>query len=422
MSLKVWCLSTVLLSLVCVPDLDAADWPRFRGPAGAGVSLETGLPVEWSATRNVAWKAPLPGPGASSPIVLGGRVFLTSYDGYGVSETSPGKPDDLERRVLCLDREDGRVLWNKKVKSVLPAQPYEGFLTEHGFASSTPACDGERLYVFFGRSGLLAFDLDGRQLWQADLGSGKNGWGSATSPVLYDDLVIVNAFVESRSLVGVNKTTGEIAWRLEGLARSWSTPALVETAAGKTELVISMQGALWGVDPKSGKRLWTCRGIDDYVCPSLVASDGVVFAIGGRRGAALAVRAGGRGEVSDSHLVWEAKAGSNVPSPVFYNGHLYWVDHRGLAYCLDAATGEIVYRQRLPQAGRVYASVIEADGRLYAVTRERGTFVIAARPQFELLAHNDLSPDASLFNASPAVSGGHLFLRSNEALYCIGPK
>jgi outer membrane protein assembly factor BamB len=202
--------------------------------------------------------------------------------------------------------------------------------------------------------------------------------------------------------------------------RSWNTPVLVDVAGGRQELAVSVKGAILGFDPESGEQLWNCDGIDDYVCPSVVAESGVVYAIGGRTAMALAVRAGGRGDVTDSHQVWTAKAGSNVSSPVVREGHLYWVSDRGMAYCLSAKDGTVVYQERLPDnPGRVYASVTLGDGKLYAVTRENGTYVLAARPDFEVLAHNKLDDD-SIFNASPAVSEGQLLLRSDRYLYCIG--
>ena len=400
----------------------AADWPGFRGADGSGRSADVGLPESWSASEHILWKTELPGAGASSPIVVGDRLFLTCYSGYGVDPNDPGDPEKLKRHVLGLSRRDGRVLWKHEPPSRLPAQEYEGFLTEHGYASSTPVCDGKRLYVFFGRSGLFAYDLDGKPLWHAEVGDGKHGWGSAASPVVFEGLVIVNAFVESRSLIALDGESGKEVWRLGGLSRSWSTPIVVAAADGSPELVLSMQGQVWGVDPTSGERLWTCEGIDDYVCASPVSKGDVVYVIGGRRGRALAIRVGGRGDVTDTHLIWQADVGSNVPSPVVWGDHLYWVDHRGLAYCLDAATGEVVYRERLRGAGRVYASPVVADGRLYAVTRERGTFVVAASPEFELIGVNDLSPDASIFNASPAVADRTIYLRSNRAVYAIGSR
>jgi outer membrane protein assembly factor BamB len=404
---------------LCTPATGAADWPQFRGPGGLGTSGEKDLPTTWKGAKDLAWKAELPGPGGSSPVIVGDRVFVTCYSGYGTDKG--GDPADLRCRLLCLDRQGGAVKWAREVPKE-PEARYDGFIAQHGYASSTPACDGERVYVFFGKPGVFAFDLDGKQLWKASVGTGTHDWGSAASPVLYKDLVIVNAAVESGALVALNKTTGERFWKHAGVEQSWGTPALVEAKGGKRELVLSMLGKVVGLDPDNGKELWQCGGINDYICPSVVAGDGVVYAIGGRSATALAVRAGGRGDVTETHRLWTQNVGSNVTSPVLVGEHLYWVSDSGTAYCLKAATGDKEYNERLRGAGVVYASAVAADGKLYVVSRENGTFVLAARPKFEVLAHNTLPDDRSIFNGSPAVSNGQLFLRSDRYLYCIGKK
>ena len=404
------------LTLLCL----AADWPNFRGPDGLGVSHEPGLPAMWSNSENVVWRTLLPGPGTSSPIVIGERVFVTCYSGYGLDEANPGDPSQLVRHVVCLARDGGEILWQQDLLAELPEQLYQGFLALHGYASSTPATDGERVFAFFGRGGVMAFDLEGTLLWQSSVGNGLDKWGSATSPVLFENLVIINAYVESGALVALDRQTGDEVWRASGLGRSWSTPVLVELQAGEHEVVVSAEGLLFGFHPRTGERLWSCEGVQDYVCPTPLASQGIVYAIGGRRGTALAVRAGGRGDVTDTHVVWKERGGSNVSSPVIYGEHLYWVSDAGIAHCLAATTGETVYRTRIDGTGRVYASVVAADDKLYAVSRENGTFVLAAQPEFKLLSHNQLADDPSVFNASPAVSRGQLLLRSNRYLYCIG--
>ncbi len=395
----------------------AEHWPGFRGPGGLGVSTARGLPLKWSGKENVAWKTDLPGPGGSSPVVWNDRIFVTCYSGYGLDESDPGEPAELKRHLLCLSRADGRILWDRAVQGAA-AVPYGGFQARHGYASSTPATDGAHVYVFFEKEGVLAFDFDGKQVWQADVGQQKHNWGSGTSPVLFENLVIVNASVESRSLVALDKTNGKEVWRARGMQSAWNTPLLATLPDGKQELVVSVQGSLLGFDPASGERLWQCPGIQDYVCPSVIAEGDTIYAIGGRRNTAVAVKAGGRGDVEP---LWTQSAGSNVSSPVVSGDHLYWVSDRGIAFCLNRHTGEIVYQERL-RGNRVeaYASALAADGKIYNVTRTSGTFVLAARPEFELLATNVLDPDTSICNASPAVSEGQLLLRSNQALYCIG--
>jgi outer membrane protein assembly factor BamB len=398
----------------------AAEWPNFRGPHSSGVSEEKDLPVQWSDTENLLWKTDLPGPGSSSPIVWGDKVFVTCYTGYGLDQRNPGDPAALRRHLLCLDRKGGGVLWDKEVKAKLPEAPYGGFLVNHGYASSTPATDGARVYVFHGKTGVFAYDFTGVPLWHADVGDRIHDWGSGTSPLLYKDFVIVNAAVESGALIALNKKSGKEAWRTAGIERCWASPALVDVPGGKPELVLSCPNTVRGFDPDTGKELWKCKGIQEfYLCPTVVSWDGIVYAIGGRAKKALAVKAGGTGDVTQTNLLWTKPVGSNVTSPAVYEGHLYWVSEDGLAHCLQAKDGAAVYRERL--TGGVYASVTIADGKIYVVSQKDGTFVLASKPKFEKLAHNTFSDD-STFNASPAVSQGQLLLRSNKCLYCIGKK
>lgn len=419
------CLACGLLNFA-IGNAGAEDWTRFRGPGGQATSHAPGLPVHWSARENVVWKTELPGLGTSSPITLGDSIFLTCYSGYGLDPEAPGKMDDLMRHVVCLDRNSGDIVWTRAVKPRLPESEYSGGNNSwHGYSSSTPTTDGERLYVFFGKSGVFCFDLDGKQIWQADVGDNTHGWGSANSPILAGDLLIVNASVESNSLVALDKRTGEEVWRAGGIRGSRNTPVLVEAPNGRTELVLSAPEKILAFDPTSGKALWSCEGIPDrgYVCPSVIAHDGIVYVIGGRKNTALAVRAGGRGNVTETHVLWRTAKGSNVTSPVYHDGYLFWVHERnGIAFCLDAKTGKLVYEERLrnPRPGIIYSSALVADGKLYYVSQHNGTYVLAANPEFELLAHNDFENDDSRTNASPVVSDGKLLLRNDRYLYCIG--
>lgn len=398
---------------------DAGEWMQFRGPGGLGIAHEKNVPVQWGTGENITWQVDLPGPGASCPIVVGNRVYITCYTGYGL-EPATGNQEELRRHLLCFDRGSGRELWQKTFEPKLPEHVYQGEGSYHGYAASTPVSDGERLYVFLGKSGVFCFDLDGELLWQTSVGDRTNRWGSGASPVLYGDLLLVNASVESGALVALERRTGEERWRAEGINSAWNTPLLVETGDRK-EVVVSMQNLLQGFDPDNGKLLWSADGVHRYVCPSAVADRGVVYAIGGGS-TSLAVRAGGSGDVTESHGLWRANKGSNVGSPVYHNGHLYWVsDGGGVVCCQNAENGEIVFQQRLqPSPGRVWSSPVLADGRLYIVSQEKGTYVVAAKPEFELIAHNAFTDDDSRTNASPAVHEGQILLRTDRRLYCIG--
>ena len=402
-----------------------ADWTRFRGPAASGVSDDTGLPTQWSADTNIVWKTSLPGFGTSSPITLGDKIFLTCYRGYGMNAEAPGEQRDLRHQVLCVDRNRGAILWTRETEARPPLAGYDaGRVNLHGYASATPTTDGQAVYAFFGRSGVVALCVSGEPLWQAFVGDGVNGWGSASSPVLYEDLVILNASVESQSLVALDKRTGREIWKVPGIERSWSTPLIVDLPDGSRELVASMKGKVLGLDPATGRQLWECAGIDDYVCPAVIASHGVVYVTGGRSPKFLAVRAGGRGDVTETHLLWELGATSKVSTPVYHDGYLYWINHQGVAGCANADSGELVYQQRLDLKGsgdKVYASPVLGDGKIFGLSREDGAIVLAAAPEFKLLAHNQLG-DSSIFNATPTISNGQLLVRSDRCLYCIGAR
>jgi outer membrane protein assembly factor BamB len=395
----------------------AASWPQFRGPSGQATSPDRNLPTTWSATENIAWKTELPGAGTSSPIILGDRIYLTAYSGYNVPGVSQGNQEDLKLHVVAMSL-NGDIRWTRDVAPKLPEQ--DRIREEHGYASSTPAADDERIYVFFGKTGMLAFDHGGNQIWQRSVGDELHGWGSGNSPVLYKDLVIINASVESQSLIALNARTGSEVWRAPGIRDSWNTPILVKTAKGATELVVAIMGKILGFDAANGKQLWSCNtDIGWYMAPSLVSHNDIVYSVGGRTGGGLAVRVGGRGDVTATHRPWTIRKGSNVTSPVYHDGHIYWMhENLGIAYCANAATGEIVYEARVPGCGQVYASPVLGDGKIYYLARDGKTHVLPAEPRFEVLAVNSLG-ERGTFNASLAIADGRIYLRSNQYLYCI---
>jgi hypothetical protein len=411
----------IALAFLATPVLVvAADWPQFRGPGGQGIAdKEKGLPANWDDDTNIAWKVELPGAGSSTPIVVGERVLVTCYSGYGILKKG-GDVANLRRHLLCFDRA-GKLLWKKDVAVATKDYPYSSYQALHGYASATPASDGKSVCVFFGVAGVLAYDLDGNELWHSSVGTGTSDWGSGSSPLLYKDLVIVNASIESHALVALHKDTGKPAWTVKGIDRSWSTPVLVD-AGNRQELVLNQHGRFRAYDPDTGKELWSCAGTGDfYVAGEIIAHDGVVYAIGGRDYNLIAVKAGGKGEVKE---LWRIKKGSNVSSPVYHNGHLYWAhEGNGVVYCVNAADGTLVYEKRLePNPGRIYASATCGDGKIYCICREGGAYVIDASPTLKLLAHNKFKNDTSIFNASPAIADGQLYLRSDHYLYCIGKR
>jgi hypothetical protein len=418
----------LLLFSAISPLLMAADWPQFRGSDGQGIATESKPPLEWSDTKNVRWKVELPGPGASSPIQHGGKVFATCYSGYGLDLNSPGNIRELKRHLICLNAADGKVLWERSVAADASEDEYNDRLSEHGYATQTPATDGERVYAFFGKSGVLAFDMNGKQLWQADAGKGSSGrgWGSATSVVLYKDLVIVNAADESSAILAFDKATGKPRWKTDGgayLEKVYNTPVVVGDE--RVDIVVAVQNEVWGLNPDTGKLRWHAAvPISSNMAAGVVAHEGVVYAFGGNRGpGTVAVKAGGSGDVTKSHVLWTSTRGTDFPTPVIHEGHLYFANSQGVAYCMSAKDGEIVYQERI-EAGRgrkgIYASPVMADGKIYLVTRTAGIAVIAAKPKFEQLAHNVMATDTATFNATPSIAGDTLLLRSNSAIYCIG--
>lgn len=403
-----------LLSNVCGRSLSrAADWPRFRGPNGTGVSTDTGLPTEWSATKNILWKTELPGPGASSPITWDNRVFVTCYSGYGLSKTAPGNKADLKRHLLCIDDADGSIVWNAKMKASGHEREFSGFMAEHGYATHTPTVDESGVYAFYGATGAAKYSHDGELLWQRSCGTKSGNYGSAASPVLSAGLLIVNAHTESNAILGLNPRTGEIVWEQE-YAPYHSTPVLAK-ANGREELVFLTSVS---IDPANGNRRWYFEGPHPSLSSPVANGDLVYF---GDHKRVLAIRLSGRGDETPVK-VWESRSPANTAMPLYYKGHVYWVsEHGGIACCADAKTGELKYKQRLaPAAGKNWSSPVAADNKIYYVSLDKGTFVLAAGPEFRILAHNTIAADTGRWIATPAISNKRLILRSTQTLYCIG--
>ncbi len=409
-----------------------ADWLRFRGENGTGVaSANSKPPLTWSSSENAAWKTDLPGAGASSPVISGDKIFLTCYSGVesGV--------EGLKRHLVCVSRTAGKILWDSQVPAVLPEDAFEGFLaSEHGYASNSPATDGERVYVFFGKSGALAFDMAGKQLWQTSLGTRSNSrrWGSAASVMLTKNHLIVNALDEGQAVVALDKATGKEAWRApaQGLDLAYSTPVLVKNGE-QEDLVLAVPQEIWGMNPATGKLRWyATHDLPGNVSPGVVIGEGQLFIFGGYpRTASVGLNLGGKNDIS-KNIAWTSNDSTYVPTPIFREGHLYVVSDAGFALCMEAKTGKTIYKERVMepsgggQGGRrgggkpFYASPVLADGKLYCVSRKNGTFVIAAKPKYELLAKNVIDLETAQFNATPAIDGNRIYLRSDKALFCIG--
>ncbi|TWU54354.1 outer membrane biogenesis protein BamB [Rubripirellula tenax] len=397
---------------------NADDWPAFLGPDGAARSGDS-VPTTWTDTENLAWKVDLPGSGSSSPIIVGDRVIVTCY----VSGNGDGK-----RQVLCFDKNTGKEEWSVDFPIDYREDGYQGYITEHGYASNTPVTDGQDVYVFLGKGGVHSITLDGKKNWSVDVGkeSSNRQWGSAASLVLFEDTVIVNAAEEAKAIISIDKTTGKERWRQEAgmLELTYGTPRIVTRSGGDQELVISVPGELWSLHPSTGKLKWYAKSpMTGNVSPSVIVDGETVYSFGGYRASgSIAVKAGGDQDVTDTHVLWENQSSSYVATPLLHDGRFYWIDDRGIAYCTSAKDGEVVYKERVGnlQSGRpVYASPVLVGGNIYVVTRKSGTFVYSPGDKFEPIAQNVFANDETDFNASPAVSDGKIYLRSNQALYCV---
>jgi outer membrane protein assembly factor BamB len=406
----------------------SANWPAWRGPLGTGVCEEKNLPEKWSATENVKWRVPLPEPGNSTPIVWGERVFVTQAVGD-------------RRTLMCFDRQDGKLLW----QSGITAKEKEPTHQTNPYCSASPVTDGERIIVSFASDGLFCYDFDGKEMWQrSDLGRQIHIWGNASSPVIFGDLCFLNFGPgETTYLLAVDKKTGRTVWKkdedtgynkpqIEDPASgrkpgnptfigSWTTP-VVTKIEGKDQLLMSWPGRLAAYDPQTGQELWTCAGLNPLVYTSPIYDDGVIVAMGGYGGLAIAVRAGGSGDITASNRLWQQRSPQRIGSGVVKDGRIYIHNDPGTAMCLDLKTGEALWTERLQGAGRSgqnWSSVLLADGRCYTITQGGDCFVFKADPKFALLSVNSLGERS---NSSIVPSNGELFIRTHQALYCIAAK
>lgn len=378
------------------------EWTEFRGPTGQGVSTAVGLPVTWSETENIAWKSPLTGEGWSSPVILGDRVWLTSGDG-----------DRKALRAICFDRGTGQVIHNVIVANPETAQRVHN---KNSIASPTPLLEGERVYVHFGPYATACLSEDGAILWKVALPH-TQAYGPSSSPVLYGDLLIVPCFGNDvRYLIALDKLTGEERWKTSFEGRyAESTPLIIRTADG-VQLVNNQADRIVSFDPNTGKELWWVTQENFAQIPRPVFGHGLVFVGGGYfKPEVWAIRPEGRGNVTDSHVVWRIKDAAPLnPSPLLAGDELYFVSDKGVASCVDAKTGKLHWRERLE--GDHTASPLFADGRVYFLNETGVSTVVAASPKFERLAVNTL-PGRTL--ASLAVAGRALYLRTDGALYRI---
>lgn len=431
-------LPLLVLLLAAVP-LGAADWPTWRGPLSSGVSPDTNVPARWSATENVAWKAPLAGVGVSSPIVAGGRVFVTSQIGpgrrqpgshprlaQGRSATGAGERalaavqgDRTVFVVQAFDQKTGALAWEHRT----PAEgDLPGVHDKHNMASPSPVSDGRMVFAWFATGQVVALGPDGAVVWQRHLGREISpfdiNWGHSSSPALHGNLLILLCDHEPAAyLLALDKTTGRQVWRAaRGRGRSsYSTPVVVE-ANGRSEVIVNSSERVDAYDARTGEPLWHVGGSNSFPIPVPSAENGVLYMSRGyRSGPYMAVRAGGRGDVSRTHVLWEVPTGAPyVSSLVQYRGRVFMANDVGVLTVIDAKTGQRVWQERTP--GVFSASPVAADGKVYFLS-ETGETVVVSADTPAIIATNDLGERAL---ASPAIADSRLYIRTDGFLYAIG--
>lgn len=422
--------------LILLPAM-AENWPQFRGPASQGISSEANLPSLWTPEKNIAWKTELPGTGHSSPVIWGKRVFLTtSIEGPADPQVKPPKHSingedfvhpqwagggrKVTLKLLALDATSGRILWDRTVYDA-PIADYRH--QANTYASPTPVTDGKYVVASFGGEGIYCYDLDGNRVWSTQLGPfNQIGMGAGTSPALHEDLVFLQWDVkdngEGSFLVALNKRTGKEVWRVPRKIRStWSTPVIAR-GGNRDELIASGAENVVAYDPRTGRELWAVEGVESNAVPSPVVGHGIVIASAGSEAKrAIAIRLG---EKPEQRIAWTYNKGTAyVPSPILYGDYVYLVTDRGLLTCLDARTGELRYEgRRVPVPARFMASPVAFDGKIFLTSDEGETFVIRAGPDYEVLGTNKLGEGV---HASPAISGGAIYIRGDKHLFCIRP-
>jgi outer membrane protein assembly factor BamB len=448
-------LTAAALAMPSAPDctgaaVDAANqsWPQWRGPLGTGVAPAANPPTTWSETNNVRWKVRLPGNGKGTPIIWNDRVFVQTAVPTGrkvekagekaaaaaAPAEAPGgrrrpggmggeKPtESYQFRVLCLDRANGDIRWQK---TACEQVPQEGFRAGDGsFASGSPVTDGEHLYAFFGSRGLYCYSLEGELVWSQDLGDMRivMSFGEGSSPALYGDTLVVNWDHEGDCfIVALDKKTGQTLWRNPREEKtSWSTPLVVQVE-GRPQVVTAATRKIRSYDLSTGKLMWECGGLTSNVIPTPVAEDNVLYAMSGFRGnSLLAIRLGRTGDLTGTDAIaWTyGKSTPYVPSPLLYGGRLYFfASNNGILSCFEAKSGRPLFAaERLDAIPGVYASPVGASGRVYLTGRNGVALVLKQADTLEIVATNRLDEK---FDASPAAAGGELFLRGQEFLYCI---
>ncbi len=419
----------------------SSNWPQWRGPQSSGVSEDKNLPDEWSVDKNVIWKTEIPGRGHSSPVVWGDRIFLTtSIEGEivpgakAVHHVRKGEtwvhPDSVAGnrkhtlKVLCLDRDSGKTLWERVAYE---GAVYDDRHRKNSYASSTPVTDGKFVYAFFEAEGLYCYDFSGKLIWKTSLGKiAKMGMGPGTSPALHGNLLFLQCDNEDGGpdmsfIAAVDKRTGREVWRAKRDHRKTHATPLVVRAGKRDELIASGAESVVAYDPATGRELWRCDGVKGHAIPSAVAGHDMVFVSAGYPSKrAMGIKLGGSGDLTGTpNVVWSYDKGTAyVTSPILYGDYVYLVSDKGILTCIEARTGVIKYEGgRPPVPASFSASAVAFDGKIFLTSEDGDTFVIKAGPSHEVIRANSLG---EVILASPAISQGRIFIRGAKHLYCIG--
>ncbi|MAI70399.1 MAG: hypothetical protein CMM01_05745 [Rhodopirellula sp.] len=401
--------SITMVTVVHSAATEPAHWSRFRGPEGTGISRAVKVPVNFG-DGNVVWQSKLPVSGHSSPIQWDDRIFLTGAVAEG---------DRVERHVLCLDTKSGKVLWDKTAAVV----PGESLHKMNSWATPSCVTDGERVIAFFGAGGLHCFDNDGSKLWSKNLGTFPGGWGVGASPIIFNEMVIQNCDAEGKSyLIALDRKTGSEVWRTPREAKprgGWSTPIVIDVKE-RPELILNGEFGVSAYNPNTGEPLWNCNGFNGRGTPVPVWGNGLLYVVNGKSGDVYAVRPGGRGDVTQTHMVWhtERRGGRDLPSPILVNDCLVAISMSGIATGYDASTGEELWKERL--GGNYSGSPIAAGGRIYALAEDGSVVVLKPGEKFELVSRNSIGEgQGEIFRSSPGVVSNDLLIRSDSTLYRV---
>jgi outer membrane protein assembly factor BamB len=432
----------LIILTVAIASLAAENWPQFRGPEGRGVSSESAVPLAWSSDKNILWKTPIPGRGLSEPIVWGDRLFLTTAiegaavpGAAAVKHVDEGKeflhPDSVGAdkhhtlKVMSLDAATGRVLWEQ---TAWEGAPWDNRHKRSSFAAPTPVTDGKLVYAWFGPSGLYAYDFSGKLAWKKMLeGPATLGLGTGTSPILYNNLLILLCDEDSGAksfVIAFDKRDGKEVWRAPRKVQvSWATPVIVKADGpnGRDELVTSGSELIVGYDPATGKELWQTTGVESNAIPSPVFGHGMVFlSTGFPVKKVIALKLGGSGNLAGTpNIVWTYNKGTAyVSSPILVGEHLYIMNDQGVITCIEAKTGKVMYEGgRPPQPARFMASMVAVGDKILQTSEDGDVFVVRAGPKHEVIATNSIGEPVQV---SPAIANGRIYIRGDKHLFAIG--